>query len=90
MLLLPLRTAQAPGQMRLRPYHDLPVICELNKMQREAAKAATGAQRVSEDSLKWLAWEEYLQLVADLRAECAGEARVGGGGDEAASSALLP
>lgn len=64
---------QPPSTTKSRPYHDLEVVQELNAMQRAASKAAAGAERVADESKKWLEWEDYLAMVQRLRAECAGE-----------------
>ncbi|WIA30518.1 hypothetical protein OEZ86_000602 [Tetradesmus obliquus] len=69
--------AKPCAETKLRPYHDLEVVQELNAMQRTASKAAGRAARVADDSKKWLEWPDYLKMVSALRAECAGLTEAG-------------
>ena len=55
-----------------KPYTDLPVVRELRAMSRAATAASRRAPRVADERAKWLEWGEYLDLVAELRTECAG------------------
>jgi hypothetical protein len=54
-----------------KPYSDLPVIKELRSLINTANKASKIAPRVSDEAAKWVDWPEYLQLVQELRKECA-------------------
>jgi len=54
-----------------KPYSDLPVVKELRTLINTANKASKIAPRVSDEAAKWLDWPEYLQLVQELRKECA-------------------
>jgi hypothetical protein len=54
-----------------KPYSDLPVVKELRTLINTANKASKVAPRVSDEAAKWLDWPEYLQLVQELRKECA-------------------
>ena len=55
-----------------KPYTDLPVVRELRAMSRAATAASRRSPRVADERAKWLEWGEYLDLVAELRTECAG------------------
>lgn len=66
LLCLTLQPATKP------PYRDLPVVQELANMLKVAQKAAVAAPLVSDESKKWLSWDEYLDWVRKLHAECAG------------------
>lgn len=57
---------------KLPPYHDLDVVRELARLQRAANLAASKAPLVADESKKWLEWDEFLDVVRALRAECAG------------------
>lgn len=50
-----------------KTYDDIPVVRELRKLHREAYKLAVKSPRVSDESLKWLCWKEYLGVVQCLR-----------------------
>jgi len=54
-----------------KPYSDLAVVRELRAMSKGARAAARTATRVADESAKWLEWGEYLDLVAELKSECA-------------------
>ncbi|KAL4540242.1 hypothetical protein Ndes2526A_g03237 [Nannochloris sp. 'desiccata'] len=54
-----------------KPYSDLPVVKELRTLINTANRASKVAPRVSDEAAKWLDWPEYLQLVQELRKECA-------------------
>lgn len=64
---------------KLPPYHDLDVVRELARLQRAANLAASKAPLVADESKKWLEWDEFLDVVRALRAECAG---TGGQGED--------
>ena len=48
------------------------VVRELARLQRAANLAASKAPLVADESKKWLEWDEFLDVVRALRAECAG------------------
>jgi integrase len=54
-----------------KPYSDLGVVKELRTLINTANKASKVAPRVADEAAKWLDWPEYLQLVQELRKECA-------------------
>jgi len=55
-----------------KPYSDLGVIKELRALCKSYEKGAKVASSASDESLKWLDWPQYQQLVQELRKECAG------------------
>lgn len=63
----------SPGAPRVAPYGDLPLMRALKALSAKAHRAAKRAPLVADERLKWLEWDEFLALTADLRADCAGE-----------------
>lgn len=55
----------------LKPYSDLEVVRELRGLISAANKKAKVAPRVADEAAKWLDWPQYLNLVRELRRECA-------------------
>jgi len=45
-----------------RPYDDVPVVVALRNADRDAKEAVRQEPRAIETSLKWLPWEEYLEM----------------------------
>jgi hypothetical protein len=72
-----------------KPYSDLDVVKELRALSSGARREGKTASRVSDESLKWLDWPEYLQVVRELRRECAAIAPDGSIRPDAAVAAAL-
>jgi hypothetical protein len=53
-----------------KPYTDVPVIVALRQAYREAKEAVKQEPSAIDTSLKWLPWEEYLEMVRHLKQEC--------------------
>ena len=49
----------------------------LKALAGKAHRAAKRAPLVADERLKWLAWDEFLALTRDLRADCAGLTALG-------------
>ena len=52
-----------------KAFDDVPLVRELRKLHREANKLSNKSPRVSDESLKWLSWNEYLSVVQELKKE---------------------
>ena len=60
-----------------KAYADLGVVKELRAMSKEWRTAGRLAPRAADEKAKWLEWDEYLELVAELKRECAGRDETG-------------
>ena len=66
-----------PGEGEAKPYHDLPIMKELRRMAKDAKSRSAKAPSVSDERLKWLEWDEYLNLVQRLKSECSPKNHLG-------------
>jgi hypothetical protein len=53
-----------------QPYYDVPAIVALRKANRDAKELVKHEPKAIDTSLKWLPWEEYLEMVRHLKQEC--------------------
>ncbi|CAL5226027.1 g8835 [Coccomyxa viridis] len=60
-----------------KSYNDLLIVRELRKMSSLSKRGEKTAPRVSEEELKWLNWPDFVQVVKELRRECAGKDNLG-------------
>lgn len=57
-----------------RSFHDIPVVRELRRLQRDASRRQTkSSERSSDEKKKWLSWSEYLDVVDALKKDVADE-----------------
>ena len=57
-----------------KSFHDVPVVRELRRLQRDASRRQTkSSERSSDEKRKWLSWKEYLGVVEALKKEVADE-----------------
>ena len=56
-----------------KSFDEIPVIRELRRLQRDAGKKSKFDKRSSDESKKWLDWDEYLQVVEVLRMDVLSE-----------------
>lgn len=54
-----------------KSYSDILVVKELRAMITATRKSSKVAARVSDETVKWLDWPEYLSIVQELKKECA-------------------
>ena len=64
------KSAAQPGEGEAKPYHDLGIMKELRRMAKDAKSRAQRAPQVSDERMKWLEWDDYLNLVQHLKSEC--------------------
>ena len=50
-------------------FDDIPFIRELRKLHRDATKLSSLTPRVAKESLKWISWSEYIDVVESTRCD---------------------
>jgi len=57
-----------------KSFHDIPVVRELRRLQRDASRRQSkSSERSSDEKKKWLSWTEYLGVVEALKEDVADE-----------------
>jgi len=57
-----------------KSFHDIPVVRELRRLQRDAnRRQVKSSERSSDEKRKWLSWKEYLKVVETLKNDVADE-----------------
>ena len=54
-----------------KPYAHIPLVRQLRKIAKETGKRADKASPSADTRKKWLSWDQYMDLVSKLEAECA-------------------